>query len=194
MSVNVRFSDRDAEGLIPENTYLSEAAKRMGVPVPAACDERGTNDACAVLIEEGMALLSSLTDAEREHLSLERLAAGERLACQVRIERPGELRLRFATPPASEMTVDAPARDFGSDFRDLPLTQKVSTLVELEAMTAYEALKGVSNIPSWIGAKVLDVMATRGRTLDRRDRYGRRPAEHPVGNSGVPVSRAADEA
>lgn len=178
MSVNVRFSDREADGVIAEGTYVWDAAKRMGVRLPAECAGKGQCDTCAVIIEDGMSVLSSLTDAEREHLSPERLAAGERLACQTRIERGGDLRLRLAPVTEREATSEESLRDIGHDFRELPLNQKLRTLIEFEAVTAYQTLKTIADVPSLIGGKVLDLMAGYGRSLDRRDRRQHRPAEH----------------
>jgi ferredoxin len=176
MAVNIRFSDREAEGIVAEGTYLWEAAKRMGVKLPAECGGLGQCDTCAVIIEDGMMLLSGLTEAERERLSPERLAAGERLACQTRIERGGDLALHLAPASEREQTTEEAVRDLGREFREMPLNQKVRTLAELEAVTAYETIKTIAGVPSWIGGKVLDLMAGRGRTLEGRARAARRPA------------------
>lgn len=178
MSVNIRFSDREAEGIVAEGTYLWEAAKRMGVRLPAECAGQGQCDTCAVIIEDGMMLLSGLTDAERERLSSERLASGERLACQTRIERSGDLALRLAPATEREPTTEETVRDLGREFREMSLDQKVRTLAEFEAVTAYETIKTIAGVPSWLGGKVLDLMAGRGRTLEGRERAARRPARN----------------
>lgn len=193
MSINVRFSDREAEGIIAEGTYVWDAAKRMGVRLPAECAGKGECDTCAVIVEDGMGVLSSLTDAERERLSPERLAAGERLACQTRIERAGDLVLRLAPVTEREATSEETLRDIGRDFREMPLNQKLRTLVEFEAVTAYETLKTIADVPSLIGGKVLDLMAGRGRSLDRRDRRAHRPAEHQTSESIAVSNRNPDQ-
>src|ERR687883_2067486 len=94
MSVDIKFQPEDRNGLVAEGTYLLDAARRLGVALPTECNGRGECDTCAVVIEEGATLLSSLTEAERARLSPERLAAGERLACQAKVERGGEVVLR----------------------------------------------------------------------------------------------------
>src|SRR3954470_16699566 len=94
MSVDIKFQPDEQQGLVAEGTYLWDAAKRLGVRLPAECEGRGECDTCAVVVEQGATLLSSLTEAERERLSPERLAAGERLACQSKIEHGGEVVLR----------------------------------------------------------------------------------------------------
>lgn len=193
MSVNVRFSDREAEGVIAEGTYVWDAAKRMGVRLPAECAGKGQCDTCAVIIEDGMSVLSSLTDAEREHLSPERLAAGERLACQTRIERGGDLVLRLAPVTEREATSEESLRDIGHDFRELPLNQKLRTLIEFEAITAYQTLKTIADVPSLIGGKVLDLMAGYGRSLDRRERREHRPAEHKTSEVIVVSDRTSNQ-
>src|SRR2546423_6645759 len=78
MSVNIKFEPAGITGVVAEGTYLWDAAKRIGLRLPAECGGRGECDTCAVLIEKGTTLLSSLTNAERVRLSPERLAAGER--------------------------------------------------------------------------------------------------------------------
>src|SRR3712207_3049738 len=96
MGVNLEWKAEGGgrSGVVAEGTYLWAAVKRIGVRLPAECDGRGQCDTCAVVVSEGATLLSGLTDAERQVLSPERLAAGERLACQAKIERGGPVGLR----------------------------------------------------------------------------------------------------
>jgi len=178
MSSNVKFGDEGHSGVIAENTYLWDAAKRLGVRLPAECEGRGECDTCAVTIKEGATLLSALTEAERVRLSPERLPAGERLACQTRIERAGDLVLEPVPVTEREETAEEAVRDFRREFRKMPLGQKLSALVEFEAVTAMQTLNAVASVPSLLAEKVLDLMAGRGRTLSRRDREARRPTEH----------------
>jgi ferredoxin len=178
MSVNVKFEPEDRSGIIAENTYLWDAAKRLGVRLPAECEGRGDCDTCAVTVIEGATLLSSLTDAERERLSAERLAAGERLACQTRIERAGDLVLRPVPVTERKETADEAIKDFRKEFREMPLEKKVAALMEFEAITIYQTLSAITSVPSLIGDKVMNLMASRGRTLHERERKSRRPREH----------------
>src|SRR5215210_2786932 len=106
MSVNIKFDPEGRSGIIAEGTYLWDAAKRLGIYLPAECEGRGECDTCAVIVKEGATLLSSLTEAERERLSPERLASGERLACQTKVERGGELVLRVVPATEREPTSD----------------------------------------------------------------------------------------
>src|ERR1043165_9651723 len=96
MSVDIKFQPDGQNGLVAEGTYLWDAAKRLGIRLPAECNGRGECDTCAVIIEEGATLLSSLTEAERTRLSPERLAAGERLPRRGKRKGGGEGGLRPA--------------------------------------------------------------------------------------------------
>ena len=179
MSVNVQFEPEGLHGVVAEGTYLWDAAKRLGARLPAECAGRGECDTCAVSVLEGATLLSSLTDAERARLSPERLAAGERLACQAKAERPGTLRLRPVPVEARETeTAREATKDLREEFRQLPLQRQLTTLVELEAAAAYKTFKTIGDVMSAALAKGADAIVGAGRARARRQREARRPAEH----------------
>lgn len=178
MGVNIEFKPGGQSGIVADGTYLQDAARRLGVRLPMECEGRGKCDTCAVIVEEGATLLSTLTAGERKYLSPERLAAGERLACQVKIERGGDLVLRPVPVTERQETSEESARDFGKDFREMPLKKKLSTLVGLEAVAAYETLNVVANLPYTIIEKGMNIMSVRGRMRSRRERDERRPNEH----------------
>src|SRR5829696_369972 len=151
MSVDIKFEPDGRDGLVAEGTYLLDAAKRLGARLPAECGGRGECDTCAVVVEKGATLLSSLTEAERVRLSPERLAAGERLACQAKAERGGEVVLRPVPVTERAETSDETAKDLRKEFRDLPFQRKLTTLVELEAVTIYQALATIIEVPFMLG-------------------------------------------
>jgi ferredoxin len=185
MSVYVEFEPDGLHGVVAEGAYLWDAAKRLGARLPAECAGRGECDTCAVSVLEGATLLSSLTGAERERLSPERLAAGERLACQAKVERPGTLRLRPVPAAARETeTAREATRDLRAEFRRLPLQQQLTTLVELEAAAAYKTFKTIGDVMSAALEKGADVIVGAGRARARRQREARRPAEHRAGRAG----------
>ena len=185
MSVNVEFVPDGLHGIVAEGTYLWDAAKRLGVRLPAECAGRGECDTCSVAVLEGATLLSSLTDAERERLSPERLAAGERLACQARAERPGVLRLRPVPAAARETeTAREATQDLRAEFRRLPLQRQLTTLVELEAAAAYKTFKTIGDVMTAALAKGADAIVGVGRERARRQRDARRPAEHRASKGG----------
>ncbi|MDT7690064.1 MAG: hypothetical protein QOJ70_2521 [Acidobacteriota bacterium] len=180
MTVNVewKLDGEGRTGLIAEGTYLWDAAKRLGVRLPAECAGRGECDTCAVVIVEGATLLSGLTDAERVRLSPERLAAGERLACQAKVEHGGSLVLRPVPVTERAETTEEAAKVFREEFKRMPLRKKLATLAGLEADMAYETLLRAADIPFEIFGKGLDLLAGRGRKLAQGERARRHSAGH----------------
>jgi ferredoxin len=178
MSVNIKFEPEGRSGIIAEGTYLWDAAKRLGIYLPAECEGRGECDTCALIVKEGATLLSSLTEAERERLSPERLASGERLACQAKVEHSGDLVLQPVPITERAETSEEALKGFRKEFREMPLDKKLATLVELEAVAMMQTLNTVFGLPFTFGEKVLDFMAGKGRAMNRQERAARRPAEH----------------
>jgi ferredoxin len=178
MSVNVEFVPEGRQGIVAEGTYLWDAAKRLGLRLPAECAGRGECDTCAVTVRAGATLLSGLTDAERTQLSPERLAAGDRLACQTRIEHAGTLVLEPMPVIEPAEATDEMKKDLSTEFRTLPLQQKLTTLVELEAIAAAQTFKAIGDGTTSIFQKGMSVIADFGRARERRQRAAHRPAEH----------------
>ncbi|MDQ3918521.1 MAG: (2Fe-2S)-binding protein, partial [Acidobacteriota bacterium] len=158
MSVNVewKLEGEGRGGIVAEGTYLWDAAKRLGVRLPAECEGRGECDTCAVVVEAGATLLSGLTEAERTRLSPERLAAGERLACQAKAVRGGDLVLRPVPVTERAETTEEAAKDLRAEFRRMPLRKKLAALAGMEADVAYEALLLVADVPFALFGKGLD--------------------------------------
>ncbi len=176
MSVNVEFVPDGRHGIVAEGTYLWDAAKRLGVRLPAECAGRGECDTCAVMVREGAALLSELTAAERERLSPERLVAGERLACQAKVERTGTLVLE-PVPERADTTEEA-KKDLSAEFRTLPLPQKLTTLVELEVIAASQTFRAIGDVTASFFQRGLSLIADFGRARERRQHAAHRPTEH----------------
>lgn len=186
MSVNVEFVPDGRHGVVAEGTYLWDAAKRLGLRLPAECEGRGECDTCAVIVREGATLLSSLTSAERARLSPERLAAGERLACQTKIEHAGDLVLEPVPVTERQETAEEVKQDLRAEFREMPLQQKLTTLVELEAIAASQTFKAIADVPISYFEKGLDYVVNFGRARARRERQARRPTEHVAGAQKTP--------
>jgi ferredoxin, 2Fe-2S len=180
MTVNVEWKTAVSghTGLVADGTCLLDAARRHGIELPTECGGRGECDTCAVVVEAGASLLSEPTEAERVRLGAERLAGGERLACQAKAERAGDLTLRPVPQVAREETTEETARDFKEEFKRLPLRKKLATLAGLEAEMAYETLVRAVDLPFEIMGKGLDLLAGRGRRLSQGDR--RKPAPAPT--------------
>ena len=138
MSVQITFEPDRGNGLVAEGTCIWEAAKRMGVSLPATCRGRGECDSCAVIVDRGAELLSAATKAEEKMLGPERLQ-GERLACQAFLEKTGDVIVHLAPVGEGEQQ----AAESLNSLRGLPLKEKVGALIELEAITITGALNSL---------------------------------------------------
>lgn len=182
----------ERSGVVAEGTYLWDAAKRLGVHLKAECEGRGTCDTCAVTILKGRELLSTPTSPEMQHLTDERRANGERLACQTRIERNGEINVMVKKQEVEEEETkpgDEP-RDFRKDFQELPFEKKFATLVQLEAVALSETLNYVSHLPSYVVGKVMDVLGTFGKQMEEQKREEKRPDEHKASETNGKTATA----
>jgi ferredoxin len=171
MSVAIRFEDEGYSGLVAEGTYLWEAAKRLGVHLPADCNGRGECDTCAVVIVEGAELLFAATDAEQKILGPERLAQRQRLACQTKLKQPGEVVVRPA--PTVE---GAGQQKYQKRFRDLPLDQQVSSLIELEANFVSAALNTVRGKYVAFVGQLLNLTSPKNSANQHHEAEGNSPA------------------
>ena len=182
MTVNVEWKTAGGvhTGLVADGTWLLDAARRHGIELPTECSGRGECDTCAVFVEAGASLLSPPTEAESARLGADRLSAGERLACQAKAERGGDLTLRPVPQAARAETTEETARDFKEEFKRLPLHKKIATLAGFEAEVAYETLVRAVDLPFEIMGKGLDLLAGRGRRLSQADRTRQKPAAGPT--------------
>ena len=64
---------------------ILDAALKAGVDLAILCGGKGFCGKCQVAVVEGAENLSPLTEAERKHLSPEKIELGFRLACQARV-------------------------------------------------------------------------------------------------------------
>jgi len=81
MSCQVNFEPLNIRIECTEGSLLSEAARDAGVRLISVCGGKGLCGKCRVKVMAGE--VPPLTDAEREHLSKEEIADGNRLVCQV---------------------------------------------------------------------------------------------------------------
>jgi len=153
MSVEIKFEPGGPSGLVAEGTSILDAARRLGFNIPN-CGE--CDGACAVRIVTGAALLSDLTEVERKQLSPERLGGGERLACQCKVERGGELVLRLVAETERPRTAEEKTRDLKKEFSELPFDRKLATLMQLETIAVTQAFDKITDASVSLGKKIFD--------------------------------------
>lgn len=185
--VEVKFEREGRSGIVAVGTYLIDAAKRLGIKLEGDCIHVESLHFCSVIIKGGADLLSPLTTAETEHFSKEGRRNNERLACQAKIEKPGEVIIMTEERKEAPKTEDETTEQYVKEFTDLPLEKKIANLMKLEAIALGETFSYVINSPYTIADKVMDVMAEFGFKKEEEAKKAARPEE---GAAGEPAAEA----
>jgi 2Fe-2S ferredoxin len=165
MSVSITFEPSGLSGVVAQGTYLIDAARRMGASLGAGCTAgKGECPSCVVSVKSGAALLSSPSVAEEKQLGAENLDQAYRLACQAKIENHGEVVVMLnAVPPHSTAPLVDHQAELRKKFGSLPLSKKLATLVQLEAITMSEAFDSAIEKPLAFGSKTFGAIFDRAR-------------------------------
>lgn len=179
--VEVKFERENLHGVVAVGTYLIDAAKRLGVKFEGECIPQEDIHFCRVEVAGGAELLSEETRLEKEHFADEARKNGERLACQTKLDKPGEIVVmteeKKAAGPEEESAEDK-SEQYRKEFVGMPLEKKIASLVELEAIALGETFSFIINSPFKVFEKVMDVMAEFGLKKEDEARSAVRPEEH----------------
>ncbi|MBA3633044.1 MAG: (2Fe-2S)-binding protein [Acidobacteria bacterium] len=183
--VELKFEGENKSGVAVVGSYLFDAARRLGVDVQAECGRRGECDSCAMKITQGNGFLSAPTFAEIQKLSEQRRKKGERLACQAKLEKAGEIVIMITQKKEeNKPETEEKAEEYRKEFEELPLEKKIANLLELEAITLGETFSFVLNSPFKIFDIAMGVMAEFGLNLEEKDKEAKRPKEHQTKKNG----------
>ena len=165
MSVSITFEPSGISGVVAEGTYIIDAARRMGTSLGTGCTAgRGECPACVISVKSGSNLLSQPSAAEEKQLGLDHLNESLRLACQVKIEYPGEVVVMVAARPQVRPTAAADTEaELRTKFGGLPLRKKIAMLVAFETITMSEAFDSAVEKPLAFGSKAFDSIVNRAR-------------------------------
>ena len=142
----------------------------------------------------GHNVLSGPTKAEKEQLLEERRKKGERLSCQAKIEKPGELIIMTTEKKVEpEVSPEDKREEFRNEFAELPFEEKMARLVELEAIALGETVTYVQNSPYKIAEKIMDVMADFGLKAHTEQKKASRPEEHHTEGNGNGSAASEEE-
>lgn len=177
----VRFERQNQEGLAAVGTYLVDVAKRFGIRFEDVCLPEEKVHFCSVTVPVGAALLSPETGAEADYFRENGRRTNERLACQAKIDSPGEVVIMTqekVEEPKDEATKDEKNEQYRKEFADMPLEKKIANLVQLESIALSETVTFIINSPFKIADKVMDVMAEFGFKKEEQEKEAARPSEH----------------
>lgn len=164
MTVSITFEPLGLSGVVAQGTYLIDAARRMGISMGTGCTiGKGECPSCIVSVKAGADLLSAPSAAEQRVLGEEQLDQSLRLACQVKLEYPGEVVVMATARKPGGGTPRDTKSEVRKDFGSLPLNQKIATLLQLEAITMSEAFDTAIEKPLAFGARTMDALIGRVR-------------------------------
>lgn len=175
--VEISFVREGVSGVVAVGNYLSNAMRQFGIRIEPDCDNSAGMHNCEVTVTVGEKLLSPVTAAELKHWGDGGRKAGVRLACQAQIVKTGEI-VVMTKENKEEPKTESRGEQFRKEFTELPLEQKISELVRLEAIALGETFSFILNSPLKVFEKVGDVMAEFGKKLENEDKKATRPAEH----------------
>src|SRR5690242_8923432 len=166
VSVSITFEPSGISGVVAQGTYLIDAARRMGVSLGSGCTAgKGDCPSCVVSVKTGAELLSTPSAAEEKQLGPEYLGQAYRLACQVKIENPGEVVAMVSTvQPRHAASSAEDEAELRKKFAGLPLSKKLATLVQFEALTMSQAFDSAIEKPLAFGSKIFDRARARSET------------------------------
>jgi ferredoxin len=184
----ITFEREDIEGIIPVGSYLGDALRRFGIK---GFDRCSAEHDCEVTVTSGEEFLSTPTAVETEHFGGDSRKSGDRLACHARIERSGEIVIMTREKEQEPKPDEPKSEQYRKEFTELPLEQKISELMKLEAIALGDTFSFIINSPYKIFEKVGDVMADFGMKLENKAREAQRPEEHA--KKSAENGKAADE-
>lgn len=176
--IEVTFEREGQNGVVAVGSYIGDAARRFGITLQGPCNIDGIGHGCEVEIIRGEELLSPLTTAETEHFSVTGRKNRHRLACQARIERPGEIVVMTKEKKEEEPKTETQSEQYRKEFSELPLEKKIADLVQLEAIALGDTFSYIINSPLKVFEKVGDMMAEFGMKLETEAKKATRPEEH----------------
>jgi len=177
----VKFKREGLEGVVAVGSYLIDIAKRFGVHFDDLCAPEMNEHFCAVVITSGSELLSGETKAEKDYFLSNQRKTHERLACQVKIEKAGEIEIMTrekAKDQKSEKAADDNSEQYRKEFEEMPLEKKIANLVQLETIALGETVSFIMNSPFKIADMMMGVMAEFGIKKEEQQKTAVRPDEH----------------
>jgi len=179
--VILKIESEGREGVLAVGSYLIDAAGRLGSRID---DDPATNDGvhtCGVVVESGADVLSELTETEREQFEKHGRKPNERLACQAKFIKPGEVTIMTEDKKTSKKEEESESDQkerLRKEFEEMPLEKKIASLVQFEVIAFGETIKFILDSPYKVVDKVMDVMAEFGLKKDEEAKKANRPKEH----------------
>ncbi len=181
--VEIRFEREGVDGLVAVGSNLIDAIRRFGVKVDCECQPKNGIHSCGVLVPEGSENLSPLTETETEHFARHGRRSNERLACEARIVKPGEVTIMTEQKKQETKGAGAAKSRIQEEFEALPLDKKIGSLLQMEMVTISEAFSYVVNSSAKAFEQVGNAVEEFGSKFEQEARKAAESAK-PKANAG----------
>ena len=142
--VEIRFEREGVSGIVAVGSNLADTARRFGIRFDDCQPVKNVHD-CALIISTGSDNLSPLTQRETEHFATNGRRSNERLACEAKIIKPGEIVIMTDQKKEEPKKNESTKAGFQAEFDALPLDKKFASLMRMEVATLSEAFSYIAN-------------------------------------------------
>ena len=186
--VEIRFEREGVEGIVPVGTTLVSAARRFGIRFDDCVPAKHLHK-CSLVVSSGTAILSPMTETETEHFAAAGRRSNERLACEARITKGGEIVIM--TDQKSEEPKTTQTKDRVQDeFSSLPLDKKFASLLQMEVATLSETFTYVANSSLKVLEKFGDAITDFGSKIETEAKKAANATE-PAQAASAPKAKTA---
>jgi ferredoxin len=168
--VVITFEREHLTGIVAVGVSVMAAMRRFGVKLDDGFAD-GVHT-CSVIITSGTDNLSPLTKTETEHFKVNGRRSNERLACEARIIKSGEVSIMTEEQKKQTKANGAKKDPLEAEFEALPLDKKIASLLRMEAVTLSETINYVVSSSMKAVEKAGDVIQDFGTKIDKEMRKG----------------------
>ena len=201
--VEIRFEREGVSGIVAVGSNLVDTARRFGIRIDDCQPAKNMHD-CALIVSTGSDRLSPITPTETEHFAANGRRSNERLACEAKIVKPGELVIMTDQTKEEPKKNESTKAGFQAEFDALPLDKKFANLLRMEVTTLSEAFSYIANSSLKMVEQIGDVITDFGAKIEHEAKKATRPsapkaaaaskAKPKPGTKRKPPARPAPEA
>ncbi len=161
---DIKFEREGITGVVAVGTTLADAARRFGIRFDDC--KPGAGHDCVLTVTSGAANLSPASATETEHFGSNGRSSNDRLACEARIIKPGEIVIMTAKKTEEPKSSGSAKAKFQDEFNALPLDKKFAQLFQMEVATLNETFSYVTETGMKVIEKFGDAISDLGSKME----------------------------
>ena len=189
--VEIRFEREGVSGIVAVGSNLADTARRFGIRFDDCQPVKSMHD-CALIVSTGSDNLSPLTQRETEHFAANGRRSNERLACEAKIIKPGEIVIMTDQKKEQSKKNESTKAGFQAEFDALPLDKKFASLMRMEVATLSEAFSYIANSSLKMVEQVGDAITDFGTKIEYEAKKA--TSSNPKPPANAPKAAASSKA